>query len=116
MTTPVTLPTLTPRKVTGDPTSRPLREELEKYRTALRLDVRNLLPPKAMAPATASAMAPTTKPPISFGFVFLAIVVALRCSLHYAFAAAASSPRAPRLRKLRTFGSGQWSRNCFGSP
>src|SRR5262245_30044665 len=73
MTTRVTAPIFTPRKVTGDPTSRPLSDDCEKNRTACSRWVKNLPPPKAMTPAIASTIAPTTKPPMSLGLVFLAI-------------------------------------------
>src|SRR5689334_2878882 len=73
----VTLPILTPRKVTGDPIARPEREDSRKYKTASRVVARNLPPPNAIAPMSTSAIAPTTKPPISFGFAFLAILIAL---------------------------------------
>src|SRR5262245_21791750 len=81
MSTRLTLPILTPRKVTGDPTSRPAREEFEKNTTAFALVAKKRPPPNAMAPMSARAMAPTTKPPMSFGFAFLAIVVTLPCAV-----------------------------------
>src|SRR5262245_7341205 len=81
---PVTLPTLTPRKVTGDPMSRPASEDSEKNRTACRFAARNLPPPNAIAPTSASAMAPTTKPPISFGFALLAMITFSRRAFEFA--------------------------------
>src|SRR6478609_5720640 len=69
----VTAPTLMPRKVTGEPTVRPPREEFTKNKTAVALGLRKLPPPNANAPMTSSAIAPTTKPPISFGLEPLAI-------------------------------------------
>src|SRR5215831_20561692 len=73
MTTPVTVPTLTPRKVTGEPTSSPAREPW-KNRTPFSLRLKYCPPPKARTPAISSAMAPTTKPPMSLGLDLLAIL------------------------------------------
>src|SRR5262249_30626656 len=66
----VTDPTWTPRNLTGAPTLRPFTDP-EKMATNCSVR-RNILPePKMTRPASASAMAPTTKTPISVGLARL---------------------------------------------
>src|SRR4051812_5472212 len=67
----VTCPTRTPRNWTGEPTDSPAIEP-EKNITKVTRFSKNLPEPKTRMPAARSATAPTTKPPMSVLFAWLA--------------------------------------------
>src|ERR1700722_9728774 len=75
-----TVPTLTPRRVTGAPTSRPATESW-KNTTTRRLLVNSLVPPNARMATTPSAAPPRIKAPTAVDLlsaigIFLQLILA----------------------------------------